>query len=71
VCVDSDGDGDGDGIAVYAGSSLTVASNTVQQEMRLITVYLKPSEEHRPGISASMVLRKTLERDRGMEITAS
>jgi len=60
---------DGDGIAVCAGS-LTVASNTVQEEMRLITVYLQSSEEHRRGVSASMVLRKILERGRGMEIIA-
>jgi hypothetical protein len=44
VCVESDG------IAVCAGSlSGQFASNTVQEEMRLITVYLKLSEEHRLG----------------------
>jgi len=60
VCVERDGVG----VAVCAGS-LTVASNTVQEEMRLITVYLQSSEEHRLGVSASMVMRKILERDRG------
>jgi hypothetical protein len=39
--------------------------------MRLIIVYLKSSEEHGLGMSASMVLRKILERDRAMEIIAS
>ena len=47
-----------------------LASNTVQEETRLITVHLKSSEEHKLGVSASMVLRKILESDRGVEIIA-
>jgi hypothetical protein len=49
----------------------TFASNTVQEEMRLTAVYRQSSEEHRLGVSASMMLRKTLERDREMEIITS